>query len=216
LPKRVVTISQTTGAARGNVARGVAKRLGFRHVDEEIIAAAAERQGVDSEVIADVEKRRSFMQSLREALDTGDDAEIAAIAYGGVAYSPQQSSPGWRRDYPPVLREMIREVVRDTADEGDVVIGSHAASFACAGRADVLRVLVTASPETRARRIAEDSDVDEREAAWAVEQSDAGRADYLKRFYEVEREVPTEYDLVVNTDTLTAEQAVEVVVAAAG
>jgi cytidylate kinase len=213
--KRVVTISQTTGAAREDVARAVARRLGFRLVDEEIVAAAAERQGVDSQVVTDVERRRSFMQSLREALDSGDDAEIVAIAYGGMAYAPQQKSSHVRPDFPPVLREVIREVIRETAEEGDVVLASHAASFACAGRADLLRVLVTASPDTRAQRIAQDSDVEEREAVWAVEESDRGRADYLKRFYGVERELPTHYDLVVNTDALTGEQAAELVAAAA-
>ena len=37
--------------------------------------------------------------------------------------------------------------------------------------------------------------------------SDAARADYLERFYGVEPELPTHYDLVVNTDVLTVEQA---------
>ena len=120
-----------------------------------------------------------------------------------------------RADYPPALRELIREAVRDTAERGDVVISSHAASFACAGRGDLLRVLVTGSPEARVRRVSADSDVDEREARWAVEQSDAGRADYLRRFYEVEHELPTHYDVVVNTDALSPADAVELVAAAA-
>jgi cytidylate kinase len=215
MPKRVVTISQTTGASRADIPRGVASRLGFRHVDEEIIEEVAQRQGLHQGVVADVERRRSFLQALWERLDTGDSPELTAAAYAGAAYLPQQAIGEPRRDFPPLLRELIREVVRETADRGDVVIASHAASFACAGRDDVLRVLVTASPETRAGRIERDSDVDGREDRWAVEESDRGRADYLKRFYEIERELPTHYDLVVNTDALTVQQAVEAVVAAA-
>ena len=90
------------------------------------------------------------------------------------------------------------------------------ASPATCGRDDSLRVLVTASPATRARRLAAGPlDVDD--AAKAVADSDAARADYFKRFYKVDRELPTHYDLVLNTDTLSPEQAAAlVVVAAAG
>ena len=45
---------------------------------------------------------------------------------------------------------------------------------------------------------------------------DANRADYLKRFYGITQESPGDYDLVVNTDRLGAEGAVQLVVQAAG
>ena len=37
----------------------------------------------------------------------------------------------------------------------------------------------------------------------------------MKRFYGVERELPTHYDIVVNTDVLTLHQASNVIIAAA-
>lgn len=46
--------------------------------------------------------------------------------------------------------------------------------------------------------------------------SDAGRRDYLKRFYGVAEELPTHYDLVVNTDGMSVEQAAALVERAAG
>ncbi len=213
MPRAVVTISQTTGATPEDVALRVAEELGFRHVDEEIVEAVAERQGVDPAVVADVEKRRSFLQAFWEALETGDAAALTAVSYGGGYIPP--SAAGLRRDYPPLLRELIRTVVHETALRGDVVIGSHAASFALAGRADVLRVLVTASTETRIRRLVAERSLDDRDAARAVDESDAARRDYLKRFYGVDDERPTDYDLVVNGDTLAPDAIVELIVGAA-
>jgi len=49
----------------------------------------------------------------------------------------------------------------------------------------------------------------------AVQETDRSRADYLKRFYRVSREEPTHYDLVVNTDVLGHEEAVDLIVAVA-
>ena len=48
-----------------------------------------------------------------------------------------------------------------------------------------------------------------------IKNSDAGRRDYLKRFYSIDSESPTDYDLVVNTDQLSSEQAAEIVLRAA-
>jgi cytidylate kinase len=45
--------------------------------------------------------------------------------------------------------------------------------------------------------------------------SDAGRADYFLRFYRIQRELPTHYDLVINTDLLKAEEASSIIIAAA-
>jgi hypothetical protein len=45
---------------------------------------------------------------------------------------------------------------------------------------------------------------------------DAAPRAYLRRFYSVREELPTHYDLVVNTDTFTVEQAAGLVVQAAG
>ena len=104
------------------------------------------------------------------------------------------------------LRGLIADVLRSLADKGSVVIVSHAASFALAGR-EVLRVLVTASDDTRASRVSG--------GAKQVRREDGARADYLKRFYGVERELPTHFDLVINTDVLTPEKAADVIVAAA-
>jgi cytidylate kinase len=92
------------------------------------------------------------------------------------------------------------------------VIAAHAASLTLAARGDVLRVHVTASPETRQRRLAEELQIDEREAVRVMKRSDAGRADYLRRFYGIDAERPTHYDLVINTDKLTPEDAGRLVV----
>jgi cytidylate kinase len=56
--------------------------------------------------------------------------------------------------------------------------------------------------------------VDGREAERVVKDEDAGRAAYLKRFYGVDQELPTHFDLVVNTDVLTAADAANVIIAA--
>ena len=168
------------------------------------MASAAARGGLDPGDVADEERRRSFARRLLETLaESGGDTLLLA-ASTGVEVAPAAD-----------IRALIRETVVQTAARGSVVIVSHAASYAIDAGPQTLRVLVTASPTTRANRLAEAEQLDKAQAARAIKDSDAGRRDYLKRFYSVDSESPTDYDLVVNTDLLSAEQAAEIIVGAA-
>jgi cytidylate kinase len=209
--KRIVCISHFAGAEGEAVARQVAERLGFRYLDEEIIETAAESVDLHPSVVGDVERRKSLMSRLGELMrgQSGSPRPDAA---------PERRSGAAVRELPTSedLRAVIRDAIRDAADEGEIVIASHAASITLAGRTDTLRVLVTASPQTRAKRIAGTRSLDARQAEKAQQEEDAARADYLMRFHGVDREQPTHYDLVLNTDNVPAERAAELVVLAAG
>jgi cytidylate kinase len=180
----VICLSHADGAGGREIGELLAQRLGFRYVDDGIIVAAAGAGELYPEAVAVAESR-----------DAGRKLEVDFHRF----------EPTER------IRELIRDAVRAAADEGNVVIVAHAASYALEGRGDVLRVLVTAPTETRVERLSADG-----RAAKTLEESDKAREQYLKRFYGVSRELPTHYDLVVNTERLTPERAVDAVVAAAG
>jgi cytidylate kinase len=197
--RTVICISHATGAGGTELGRLVADKLGFRLIDEEIVTKAAEHQQVSAEDLADVERRKSLLSRILNDVAIG----AAMGSAGGVSIPSYAAEPQPDKSS---LRSLIRQSISETADDGNVVIVSHAASFALADRDDVLRVLVTASPETRARRLGEASGLDEKDARKSIGANDAGRADYLKRFYGVSDELPTHYDLVVNTDRIPATQ----------
>jgi cytidylate kinase len=137
-------------------------------------------------------------------------AETGESGWGGLA-------PATATHEPPEdqLRTLIREAIAETTARGRVVIGGHAASRAVEPSEASLRVFVTASRATRVDRVAADEQIDRERAARLIKDSDAGRADYLRRFYGVSDEVPTDYDLVINTDTLSTEAAAALIARAA-
>ena len=203
MARTVVCISHAPGAGGEEVGRLVADRLGFLYVDEEIVARAADKGGVHAADVADEERRKSFAARALDAIAQG----------GGEAWALGTTGPltSWDELGSDDIRSLIRETIEQTAARGKAVIVAHAASYAI-GRDDaVLRVFVTASPETREGRIAEAESLDHAGAAKALKESDAGRADYLKRFYDVRAESPTHYDLVLNTDSLSVEQAANLI-----
>jgi cytidylate kinase len=207
--RNVICVSGTDGAGGDELARLVADRLGLWFIAEDIVSDAARRAGVGPERMADVEHRKSLV---RRVLDELGESGAAGMALSGVPPPAPVEPRPVRSDQ---LRAFMREAIEAAAATGVVVIHAHAASIALAGREDILRVLVTASAETRAKRIAVQRKIGEADAQREIRAGDAERADYLRRFYGVRTELPTQYDLVINTDLLSHEDAAGVVAQAA-
>ena len=211
----VVCISRTDGARGEAVAQLVAERLGYQYIDDQIIARAAELAKVDPAVIAATEQRQSLLDRLIAKLVVAQEAigpmalDTFPVGVGasGITLGGQTATDD--------LRSLIRAAIHEVAKLGRVVIVSHASSMALAFVEGVLRVLVTASAVTRARRVGASAGMSEADATAAIAEADRNRQDYFRRFYEIREEQSTHYDLVINTDVLSAEQAASLVVFAA-
>jgi len=160
MARTVVCISHAAGAGGEEVGRLVAERLGFLYVNEEIVARAAAKGGVDAADVADEERRKSLAARALNAIAQG----------GGEAWTLGAVGPLSSREEPDSddIRSLIRETIEQTAARGKAVIVAHAASYAIGHGDGVLRVLVTASPETRTTRVAEAEGLDQAGAARAL------------------------------------------------
>ncbi len=201
----VVCISRSIAAGGDEVGRMVARRLRYRYVDDEIVLKAADKARVSPAEVAAAEQTKPLIDRIVDVITTWAPVDPTGATVGRRIANPP----------PPRYETLIGQVICEVADEGRVVILAHGASVALAGRSGLLRVLVTASPETRVQRLVRTAQLSERAAGKAITKSDRARRDYLKRFYKVEEERPTHYDLVVNTDVLSLEQAADLVVTAA-
>ncbi len=195
---RVVTIATVTGAFSEETGRLVAEELGFHAINDEIIEWAAEYAGVSRDVLESLEHSGPLVDRIVSAMaepDTGD------------------RRPATAEDPSPAYRRLIQAVIRAAAERGNIVIIAHGAGMLLAGAPGVLRVLVTASPGTRAARLAA-SGMAPAAAEQQVSAGDAERAAYFRRFFGLDAELPVHYDLVVNTDHLSPRVAARMIAAA--
>ncbi|MCK9517685.1 MAG: cytidylate kinase-like family protein [Dehalococcoidia bacterium] len=205
---RVVTIARQVGTAGEEVASAVAKQLGFRVIDYQVIQAAAEEAGVSPETVSEAEHTPSLMTRLLEALARNPSMPVAAWADP----LPLTTSPLFTSaDY----RKFVEDVIRDISEQGECVFVGHAAQVILGGRFDTLHVLVTGSPQYRSRRIMAGMGVDEKTALKTVERTDNERLDYFRRFYDTGWLSPWVYDLCINTDHINPQQAGEIIAATA-
>ena len=208
MARRVICISRLLGAGGDDVGRIVADELGYRLVDEEIVQQAAESNGVTVEELADAEKRTKVIDRLvRNLAMAGGAAGLMSTGTGVVELSGGND--------PKSLRALIQRSIHETAERGEVVIVSHAASYALTGRDDVLRVLVTAIARNtgrpcRARRCARQqegcqSGCPERRCPRRLPEK------LLQR----RRRVATHYDLALNSDSMSVGLMSDLVIRAA-
>lgn len=201
---RVICISRAMLTNADVIAQGVAEGLAYRIVDEEIVARAAQRRNLSSAEVANAERRKSLLASLVE--------EIGDSSADVIKFITNPKEAGAHDD----VRHLIRDAIMETADEGNVVIVAHAASYALSRRKDVLRVLITGSEFGRANKwLPNSGGKSPREAQEIIRESDAARANYLKRFYDVKQESPQDYDITLSIDSLSEAAATQLILAAA-
>ncbi len=151
----IVAIDGPSGAGKGTVARAVAERLRYRHIDTgamyRAVAWKAVRDGVDvndAEATLDVARRARIMvgdgivtvdgQDVASAIRTAEiDAAAAAVARQ------------------PRVREVLIAQQRDLGRAGGVVMEGRDIGTVVFPDADV-KVYLDASPDERARRRAQD------------------------------------------------------------
>ena len=206
MPANAICISRAIWTGAETIAESVAQELGFRCVDEEILSLAAEKRNLSPAEVASAEAPRSLLAQLFQDIKRGGVGEV-------INYIPGQSAlPMASND----LRVTIRDAILETVNQGGVVIVAHAASYAVGPRKNVLRVLITGSPLARQTRwLATSQGKSPREAAELIQASDDARANYVRRFYDVDQEQPMDYDLVFSTDKLSAALITEMIVNAA-
>src|SRR5438309_8144230 len=112
VPCSVICISHATGSGGDEVGRLVAERLGFLHVDEEIVARAAARGGISPADVADEERRKSLAARILASISEGS---AGAMALGGaIPYPMEDERPSSE------VRALIRETIVQTAARGEL------------------------------------------------------------------------------------------------
>ena len=196
----IITIARTLGAGGEGLGRLLAGELGMRYVDGEIIEGAAARAGITAPEMARAEGRKGLIQRILDGF---------ALS-GGGSDAPSTTALAGAKGY----EQLIVDVIRETAAAGNAVIVAHGAAIPLADVAGTLRVLVTAPYEVRVARLATNG-LGEVAARRNIDESDAARADFLERFFDLDHEEPTHYDLVVNTDRLSVDQAARAILSMA-
>jgi cytidylate kinase len=218
------------------IALDVARELNLRYLDREIIQSVAQGTGVETDVVEAIEEKagrlsrvlyllnmraklpdvasaslreaQSFETRVREMMDRERVSQEVAVA---------RLERGDTREYVPRLDylDLVASVILEHASQGQAMIVGRGGQMILRQRPGVLHVQVIAKFETRVYNIIQREGVKWREAARRVRLADEQRAGYMRRFYNVDWLDSGLYDIVINTDQVPCEVAVQMIISAA-
>jgi cytidylate kinase len=184
----LITVSRQLGSGGAYVAQQVAKRLGFRYVDREVLSRATENLGGEEENLAFREERVSgFIEDL-----------LRGYIYGTpeTAYVP----PPVRPVYDMELFRTEAAIIQRIADKYDAVIVGRAGFHVLRDRPGLVKVFLHAPETSRIRRVMEIYRIaDPGEAADIIRESDSSRRRFINTVAGVEWSDARSYHLSVDT-----------------
>ncbi len=183
-----VAISRAVGSGGAAAAHRLGQRLGWPVFDQEILHAMAGDDWV--------------RERLYEHLDERDQGWLESMLRGIL------NGEFRREDYSHRLVEAVLAVAR----QGHAVFLGRAADLILP-RERGLRVRIIAPDEPCVRGYAAQHGLKADDARRAIKRIEHERADFIRNHFGRDAADPTRYDLIVNTERLSVDQAVELIVA---
>ncbi|MDQ6721800.1 MAG: cytidylate kinase-like family protein [Candidatus Dormibacteraeota bacterium] len=207
----VITIGRQFGAGGRRVAEMLAGRLKVDVLDSQLINNVAQRlQLPQEEVEAEDEQPGSLLHRLLMALGSASGEPM--IPPETAAWNPPNVDPVF--DTRRAVLEITQQVIREAAREGNVIIIGRGGAYILRDFPGALHVYLRAAEAVRLKAVMARFKLSEEEARRRLKQTDENWTAYIKQVYGHDRNLPSHYDMVLDTGRLGYEATVEAILAA--
>jgi cytidylate kinase len=184
---RVLTISREFGSGGGRIAQSIAKRLGWKLLDNKLIEEIACEAKVDTGIVSRFDEHvESWLSRVNRQAMRG-----AAMA-AGVMLDQENC---FDED---TMTDLTRRIIEHAYEAGNCVVVGRGAQCILQSRADVFHVFVYAPLRVRIHRLRTrlepGANIEQR-----IRDVDAERAHYLKLRFGKEWNNPHLYDLMISS-----------------
>jgi cytidylate kinase len=206
----VITLARQVGSGGQVLATALSQRLGLRTVDRIELRNEASKRGLSLP--------ESFVKFASEEAGSGlnhylsyGELEFDQALRGGT---PERHDTGFLSELSAHSREILltlQVVIYDLASHDNVLFVGAGAQILLADIPQVIRVKIIAPVETRIERMVSAYSLSNDDARAAVEAGDLEQVDYNRVIFGEDWLNPELWDIVVNSDTLSVDQIVDLV-----
>jgi len=183
---KLVTIEREYGSGGADIAREVAGRLGWKLWDQALTDEIARLMDCPKRTVEEHEEKRDSLQyRLFKSFMRG-------------SFEGSLNAPRMKMVDADCIRQIAQRVVSNAAKEGNAVIVGRGSAYHLHDRTDALHVFVYAPFEEKVRRL-EAKGKSEAEARELAETVDRERAEYIKKYFDVEWPAREFFHLMINT-----------------
>jgi Cytidylate kinase-like family len=183
---RVITLEREYGSGGGLIAEQVAARLGWKLWDQLLTEEIARRLDCDCRAVEAHEERRdpAYYRLLR--------------AFMRGSFEGSLNAPRLKMVDTECVRDAVKKILPPIAESGNCVIVGRGSAYYLGGRPDAFHVFVYAPFNARVRRL-QSTGKSEKEAIELAETVDRDRADFIKRYFDVDWPGRDRFHLMVNS-----------------
>ena len=194
--KRAVTISRQTGSGAHSVAEKLAVLLQAQTPKDACPWTVFDKNLVDKVVQEhDLPERVArFMPEDRTSAISDTMEELFGL-----------HPPSW------LLVRKVTETVLHLAELGNVILIGRGGALVTASLSHVFHVRLVGSLERRIQRLQEFNQLKREAALHLIQEEDRGRERYLKKHFNRDINDPLLYDLVINTDRVSFDEAARLI-----
>ncbi|UCG06468.1 MAG: cytidylate kinase-like family protein [Desulfobacterales bacterium] len=186
----VITISREPGSGGRIVAKRLAEKLELEVFHQEVLHEMAKSAEVSAQLLETLDEK---------GLSVLEDW-ISSLVYD-------------RHLWPDQYLHHLMKVIGTIGKHGRAVIVGRGANFILPPD-NRFRIRVVAPQKLRIQRVAENFSISEDEAERRVIRTESDRRAFIRKYFNADIADPINYDLVINTGTLSIDNAADIIIAA--
>ena len=202
--KFVIAINRELGSGGRTVGEMLAQRLGVPFYDKALIQSLKEKYNLSTEEIERLKgQKHNWWADLKRSLTIMPNYTAPQL------FHDKASIPDFL-----ITDDIFRsetEILKGIAEDGSCVIAGRSAFYIFRDHPNHLNVLIQASMEQRIDRVATKRGISRDEARSIIDEVDRGRESYINKYTGTSRYDTRNYDLVINMDGHSEEEAVDII-----
>lgn len=198
--KFVITLNRELGSGGRTVGRKLAEKLNVKYYDKALIEGLTKEFGLTVDEIEKIKaQKKSWWNEFNNYYKKRNSTTLPMEAETILTTESMMATE--------------KRILQTLAEEESCVVAGRSGFLVFRDWPNHMNILIQASLKKRIERVMERQHLSREEAEAVIEKVDKGRETFIQKYADTSRYDARNYDLVINMDTLTEDDATDIILA---
>ena len=198
--KFVITLNRELGSGGRTVGRKLAEKLNVKYYDKALIEGLTKEFGLTVDEIEKIKaQKKSWWNEFNNYYKKRNSTTLPMEAETVLTTESMMATE--------------KRILQTLAEEESCVVAGRSGFLVFRDWPNHMNILIQASLKNRIERVMERQHLSREEAEAVIEKVDKGRETFIQKYADTSRYDARNYDLVINMDTLTEDDATDIILA---
>lgn len=198
--KFVITLNRELGSGGRTVGRKLAEKLNVKYYDKALIEGLTKEFGLTVDEIEKIKaQKKSWWNEFNNYYKKRNSTTLPMEAETVLTTESMMATE--------------KRILQTLAEEESCIVAGRSGFLVFRDWPNHMNILIQASLKKRIERVMERQHLSREEAEAVIEKVDKGRETFIQKYADTSRYDARNYDLVINMDTLTEDDATDIILA---